>query len=94
MANTHNSKAKVGQKSKKMEEKKVVPLGLAGIRTRDLWIMRPPLYQLSYFDQKLSRAKNMCIYLKMKFLVKMAQIKLQTQISQGSIDRFFTFDAF
>ena len=36
MANTHYSKAKVGQKSKKMEEKKVLPLSLAGIRTRDL----------------------------------------------------------
>ena len=34
MANTHNSKAKKDQKCKKMEEKKVTPLGLAGIRTK------------------------------------------------------------
>ena len=34
MANTHNSKAILGQKSEKIEGKKVVPVALAGIRTR------------------------------------------------------------
>ena len=57
MAYTHNSKAKVGQKSKKMEEKRVTPMGLAGIRTRDLSIMTPTLYQLSYWRKVEFRAE-------------------------------------
>ena len=58
MANTHNSKAKLGQKNKKNEGKKVMPLALAGIRTRDLQVMRPPLYQLSYWGREEIWAKN------------------------------------
>ena len=57
MANVHDSKAKKDQKCKKMEEKKVLPLGLAGIRTRDLLIMRPTLYQLSYWRRVEFRAE-------------------------------------
>ena len=64
MANTHNSKAIVGQKSKKMEEKKVLPLGLAGIRTRDLQVIRPPLYQLSYRRREEFWAEILAIYSK------------------------------
>ena len=64
MANTHNSKAIVGQKSKKMEEKKVLPLGLAGIGTRDLQVIRPPLYQLSYRRREEFWAEILAIYRK------------------------------
>ena len=45
-----------------MEEKKVVPLGLAGIRTRDLQVMRPPLYHLSYRRREEFWAKILAIY--------------------------------
>ena len=48
MANTHNSKAKLKEKNKKNEGKKVMPEGLAGDWTQDLSIMRPMLYWLSY----------------------------------------------
>ena len=64
MANTHNSKAIVGQKSKKMEEKKVLPLRLAGSRTRDLQVIRPPLYQLSYRRREEFWAEILAIYRK------------------------------
>ena len=62
MANVHNSKAKKDQRCKKMEEKKVLPLGLAGIRTQDLLIMRPTLYQLSYSGREEIWAKNSWIW--------------------------------
>ena len=62
MAKVCFSKAKIGQKGKKMKGKKVMPLALTGIRTQDLSIMSLTLYQLSYWRREEILVKNSGIW--------------------------------